>query len=465
MTVGPRARRIVLALLVVLPMVVWLLVARQEQRPEISDPRAFPVSRAASIEVGRDPPGAMPATGLAWRATRLPDNWDGRRTGYEGYVWYRLEDVPPLADFGRPVVYLPSVGMNADIRVNGHRLGAPGRMTPPVSRYHYTPQLIPVPPTLARTDGRPDEILVLVYGYPGYRSGLGRVWIGEHEPLHAAWRQRTHLQNTGTLVTSVLNGAIGVFVLLIWWRERSHVAHAWFGIAALVWGARNLVLYVIEPPLPDLLWAELTVTGAVTFTGLFAMFSMRFSEQELPGYRAPRWLPPFIAVYVAVCAVHFLSSPSYQSANAGFAALAIVGIALTAWSQWRLVRLAWQRPDAELIAVAGGAAFYLVLLIRDYTIGIDKQSLGEIYLRQYAALPLFVAITATLARRYLVALARARELSATLQSKIDEQRRLLEESFAKLRIVERDRELATERARLMGELHDGVGLHLITALH
>ena len=465
MTSGPKLRRAILAILVLLPIVVWLLVARWERRPEIVGDDAVRISHTLAVEVGRTPPESLPGRDTGWRPSVLPDNWDGNRTGYEGYVWYRLADAPALSRFRRPVIYLPAVGMNADIRVNGHHLASPGRMTPPVSRYHYTPKLISIPPTMARRDGRPDEVLVLVYGYPGYRSGLGTVWIGEHDALHGAWRQRTHLQNTGTLLTSVLNGAIGIFVLLIWWRERSHVAHAWFGLAALVWGTRNLVLYVVEPPLPDLLWAELTVTGAVTFTGLFAMFAMRFAEQELPGYRAPRWLPSFIAVYVAICAVHFLSAPSYQSANAGFAALAIVGILLTAWSQWRLIELAWRRPEAPLIAVAAGAAFYLILLIRDYAIGTDKQSLGEIYLRQYATLPLFVAITATLASRYLIALARARELTSTLQSKIDEQRRLLEQSFVKLRIVERDRELATERARLMGELHDGVGLHLITALH
>ena len=69
---------------------------------------------------------------------------------------------------------------------------------------------------------------------------------------------------------------------------------------------------------------------------------------------------------------------------------------------------------ALLLAVAASAVVYLVLLVNDYAIAVDRQSLGEIYIRQYAALPLFVAITGTLARRYLHALRTTRELAESL---------------------------------------------------
>ena len=435
---------------------------------EVNAPGARLLTQAEVLEdgpVSPSLPAAAPAASApGWRSAVLPDNWDGRRPGYTGQVWYRLP-LPAASPGERRAVYLPAVGMNAEFWLNGQRLGSPGRLTQQVSRHFYTPQLMELPAANART---PDTLLLRVAGHPGYRCGLAPVWVGPYDPLYDAWRRRQAWQSDGTLVTIVFNLAIAVYVLLIAWRERSHSAYAWFGAAALVWGLRNLNYVVTDPPVPDLLWAELCVSGAAWFTGLFAIFALRFAEAELPGYRGPRWLPPLAGLYMVGATVHFLSADSYARANGAFALLAFIGISLTIWTQWRLLWLAWQLRRAELTAVGCAALTYLVLLLHDYRIGIDTTTLGEVFLRQYAALPLFVAIAATLARRYLQALARERQFNAQLQSEVEAQRTQLERSFAQLREVERavegERAREQERSRLMGDLHDGLGLHLVTAL-
>ena len=439
----------------------WAWLASQ---PEIDDPRATRLTQALAVEAGATYPGPPPAADAAWSATPLPDNWDGRRPAYAGYVWYRLQVPPDLAQHPRPTIYLPAAGMNAELWVNGTRLGGPGRMTPQLSRHFYTPMLFELPRSMLLGDGRPVRIDVLVVGHPGYRCGLAPAWAGDYTPLQAAARWRGFWQNTGTLITIVLNLAIGVYVLLIWWRERSHTAFAWFGAAVIVWALRNLNYVVTDPPLPDLLFAELCVSGAAWFTALFAIFALRFAQAEDPAYRGPRWLVPAALAYALLASAYFLSADDYAQANAGFAAFALVGIGFTVWSQWRLVRLAWAVRRSELVAIAFSAMMYLVLLVNDYAIGIDRSSLGEVFIRQYAALPLFAAITATLARRYLDALREARETAASLHSQVQAQRVQIERSFDALKDAEREQARAQERARLMGDLHDGLGLHLVTAL-
>ncbi|MCM5679485.1 sensor histidine kinase [Schlegelella sp. S2-27] len=423
-------------------------------------PGGLRLIEAQSQESGKTN-GAAPSAAATWRATTLPDNWDGQRPGYEGHVRYRLTfDTSSLAA-GRLGVYLPAVGMNAYPLVNGVSLGAVGRMQPPVTRHFYTPLLWELPRGLLKPGN--NELTVVVAGHPGYRCGLAPVEIGPYDSLYRAWQIRGWLQNTGTLVTSTLIGALGVYVLLLWLRERNNRVFGWFGLAAVVWGVRNLNYVITDPPLPSLLWSQLTVAGAAVFQGLFALFTLHYCESVDPDDRAPRWLAPALLAYMAAALVWFVAAPGFAQSRAGFVPFAVLGLAITAWSQWRLVRLAVRQRRAEVVAIAMSGLLYLALVLHDFAIARDIHSVGEVFLRQYASLPLFLSIGWMLTRRYLDALEEARSASALLQSRVEEQRKLLERNFQQLRAAEREQAQAAERDRVMRELHDGLGLHLITA--
>lgn len=140
------------------------------------------------LEAGRDYVPAVPAADAAWRPVALPDNWDGRRPGYQGYVWYRFRFSNDAAPGIRQALYLPNAGMNAEVVFNDTRLGSRGRMEMPPTRHFYTPLLFELPKELFAGEGRQNELLVLLAGYPGYRSGLGVAYVGPHESLYTAWR-------------------------------------------------------------------------------------------------------------------------------------------------------------------------------------------------------------------------------------------------------------------------------------
>ena len=448
----PRRRAAALLWLTLLLAFAAIGVARLVERPEVRDGSAQQITQARVVEAGASYPAGPPADGVGTSvgtSAALPDIWDSQRPNYAGYVWYRLTLPASLPMLSRPALYLPAAGMNAEAWWNGRRLAGLGRMQMPVSRHFYTPQLIDLPAEL-RAD---DSLWLLVAGPVGHRSVVATPWLGEHGPLYDAWRTRTLWQGQGTAVTVVLNLAIAIFVLTLWRRDRSHAPYAWFGIAALFWGFRNLNYVLTEPPLPDLLFAGLSLASAAWFNAMFAVFAQRLQESHDSAYRGPRWLPAAALAYAAAATVYFLSAPTYAGGNVGFAVAAPIGVGLTLWGTWRLVRLALARPEPALVAVAASAVVYVVLLLNDYAIGIRHRAGGEIYLRQYAALPLFVAVTATLGQRYLQALQQARELAVSLRA-----------SFAQLRDAEREQARAQERSRLMGDLHDGLGLHLATAL-
>ena len=59
------------------------------------------IEAAEVLEAGRERPERAPPRQAEWSAARLPDNWDGRRPGYEGFVWYRIA-LPPAASIPLP---------------------------------------------------------------------------------------------------------------------------------------------------------------------------------------------------------------------------------------------------------------------------------------------------------------------------------------------------------------------------
>jgi signal transduction histidine kinase len=446
---------------------VWTLVSFS-QRPMISELRTkgVPVdsvlfiTHSQSQVAGRGYPERLPMANY-WEPAQLPDNWDGNRKGFSGYVWYRLEVPQKVRTWHRPTLYVPAAGMNAELWLNGRRVDGAGRMTGQVSRHFYTPQLMEIPPALLEES---NEMYLLVVGYPGYRCGLAPVWLGEHDALFDAWRQRRFWQVEGNAATIVINLSMAVFVLLMGFRDRTQSAYLWFGASAVVWAMRNLNYWVTNPIIPDLLFAKLCVSGSAWFVALFAIFSMRFTEAHFPGYRGPRWFKTFALAYALIATTHFLLAPDYASANSGFMLLSLIGIGLTLWSVWRLLRLAWTLRTTHLVAVAAGATTYLLLLLNDFSIGTDTSNLGEVFMRQYAALPLFIAITTTLGSRYREALQSSQELAASLQTQVEQQRKQIQHSFDQLRDAEHEQTRAQERARVMGDLHDGLGMHLATAL-
>ncbi|MES2532273.1 MAG: ATP-binding protein [Pseudomonadota bacterium] len=444
---------------------------------EVDDPRVLRVVKADRLEMGvtavgqSATPPATPATDdAAWRETVLPDNWDSTWPDASGHAWYRLDLVAPASWWDAPIaIYLPAVGMNAQLFINGADLGSQGRMTEPVTRNFYTPLLFHLPHALLRPAGQRNVLHVLVTGYPQHRNGLGEVYVGPEEPLRAAWRWRSFWQNTGTLISSVFTIAMGAYVLMLWSRERANVVFGWFGLAALVWGIRNLNLYVTDLPLSNLRWSQLSVVGAVGFVGFFALFTLRYCETESPPDRKVHfvrrhWQTVVVWVFM-VCATLALTLPdSFQTSRSNFRWVGLAGITLTCWTQARLSALAWRLRTAETTLIALAGVVYIGLMLNDYRVTNDKFALGQYYMRQYAALPLFLAIGGMLTRRYLAALQNTRQMSESLATQVRTQHELLTRSFDQLRNAERDQAQAQERERLMRDLHDGLGLHLTSAL-
>jgi signal transduction histidine kinase len=92
---------------------------------------------------------------------------------------------------------------------------------------------------------------------------------------------------------------------------------------------------------------------------------------------------------------------------------------------------------------------------------VDVES---IYLMPYGGLLVVSAAMVAIFHRYLGAIEEADRLNASLELRLAQRSRELEESHRKLRLIEQEQAVAGERQRLMREMHDGLGSSLMSSL-
>ena len=74
------------------------------------------------------------------------------------------------------------------------------------------------------------------------------------------------------------------------------------------------------------------------------------------------------------------------------------------------------------LSAGGFGLVYLALMVSDLQVASDQETVGQLFLRQYAAVPLFLSITLVWTQRYWQALLQSERLSHNLQDQVEVQR-------------------------------------------
>lgn len=390
-----------------------------------------------------------------WQERTLPDNWNESQPGVGGNGWYRLHFSLDQAPDRLWAVHLQRLRMNAAVFINGVFVGDGGRFVEPLSRNWNHPLYFSIPHSLLRAGKNVLHVRLLsdasVYG------GLYALQIGPDEALRADYRWRTFLKVDLLQAFMVLTIAMALFMGTLWLRRRAETLYGWLAATMLLWSVNSTHFFVRDLPISTWWWEWSAQVGTDCFGVLLAVSVHRFLRLQRPGIERAMFLYlGLVAVTLAtVDLAHMMAVANLLHVGA-----LVVGAYMTGLMVWH----SWHYRRWNDMALTVGVLVHSGLGLHDWLLQLGVWQHDHWYVLHYGSPVLFAVLTWILTSRFVSALGEAQTLNAELEQRVTEKHRALENSYQQLRAFERQRAVAEERERIMRDLHDGLGGHLVSAL-
>jgi signal transduction histidine kinase len=400
-----------------------------------------------------------PPDSAAWQRVTLPDYWYVTRKGTNGYAWYRLRVDVPVQPRGRQAVYVERLRNVGAFFVNGVEVGQYGEFGTP--NPGVRPQLFEFEPTLLHP-GR-NTLHVRLWKPPDWAGMLAPVHLGPQAAMQQLLDSGHFWKTTAPLCAIVVMLFAAFITLTLWVCRPRESIYGYVGLAALFrLPTAASGLWLIPPQVPErLVWFLQPVT-LQTFCVLIFMFALRYGGWRLPRIERVAWA--WILVFAALDAAVIIG---YEE-----------GSYVRSWEEvfdYVLGALTWVLPivysmvfvvaarkfrstEALLLAVAFTAATALGLF-DGYA-----RPFGENSWFPFRLVPVYLIVTWALMRRFARTLDESESLNADLAARVEAKRLEIEANYRHLGELEKEQVLAAERARLMRDMHDGIGGQLISTL-
>ena len=454
-SVGPaaRSRRILLWLVPLgVPALLAAWVMSLHAQPYGQRAGAEPI-RAAYFAVVDESGRAGAATPVA-----LPHGWkDTHPAVARGrYTIPFTLDAPGRAPASGPALFLPGVNTRAEVRVNGNLLGSAADVPGLASRHWLVPLYRSIPEALLEPGENRLEIELAV-DVPG-TGVLSPAYVGDAADLRAAFDLRHFMQVSGIQVLVIAMVSFGAFLGLLSLLRRKDTTYFWFGLGLwmFAFGFWNLLAIETRFPRPPYRWV-----GAVSMawmTVVIVVFVHRLLDERHVRLEAT------LASVVVAGSVFFwlaLDSPVFSAVIPFWGAFVLL---MGVYASVRVVMRFVRRPDREMALVVTTGVFLFAAGFHDIALVNGAFGLGHDFAIQHAAwagVGIFAFIFVT---RFIDALDTSEALSADLAERVEQKAAEIEASHARLRVFEQERAIAHERERILGEIHDGMGGQLVSAL-
>jgi signal transduction histidine kinase len=396
-----------------------------------------------------------PPDGAPWLAQRLPDNWNKNRPGVGGFAWYRIEfDVAPDA-LELSALYVPRISMAGSAYINSEFLGGERVFEEPLTRLWYRPQRFIVPAKLLKVGI--NVVHIRMKTYPNSKGGVSEVYFGAASPIEALWSQRYFWQVTSVQITSAITLGLGIMALLAWSLRGWETAYGYFGAAALVWVLRNSHFLLTQIPVPASYWEVFSATAQIWVLSLVFMFVLRFAGKVMS--IAERFIlafsiaAPFILLWVGSDRLNLISNLLY-----------LVMLFMGAYILKVTFDVARRERTTGTILLVGASLVVYALGAHDWVTHRGDLGFSQPLNLHFGAPILFLVVTWNMFKRFNDAQTQATDLAQSLETRVQQKNTELQQSFELLRAVEAAQAQGQERARIMQDMHDGLGSQLVSSL-
>jgi signal transduction histidine kinase len=417
-------------------------------------PAQYLLREAEFLESHAATPGELPAVG--WRRTPLPravEASDSRPSS----AWFRVR-FAVATDVGHEpwAVFLQRPYSNVALYINGAKIGDGGPMTRPIP-LHRGPLLVNFPAELLRPG---TNMLELRSVHSHLRPRLGVAAVGPAGQLLPIYEFTRGFAVTAKQVSAVVLTVLATLFGALWWLRRHETAYGWFALGLFAWAAHIQIMLVPRPPFEnEILWQHLQGIAIGVFALTSALFVNRYT-----GLRQPRVERVMIAIWAAGATV-LLVDPlwlGYRFPGFGYQVWIPMLTLISAYTVSTLLRSLVRGMSAEVALLGTAGWLVLVVSVRDTFIELGWLA-GRLYLA-YTVGFVLCAVAAVLLLRFARAFHAAERARDELDARVREKTAELERNFVRVKDLERERALSAERERILQDMHDGLGGHLVQAL-
>jgi len=399
-----------------------------------------------------------PPANADWKVVDLPDSWRKQQRPRDKYGWYRLRfnhhgAAHTGSDSGQRALYLSRITNNVELYLNGSSFAVSGRLGPHPEESWNLAQFFFVPSSLMREGG--NELLIRLHPDRYARAGIAQAYLGDSAVLRPIFNRRYFVQTTAPqLITGVLV-VMAIFSLTIWIRRRNETMFLLFGLMCAVAVVRLFHLYLRDTPA----WlAAMAVPAMCWLSVLQTSFALHYGNRSLPVFE--RWLYIFAAVISVVLLAAAIDDWYRIATNAVYVVLAALTPVLTVIIVYQLSRNLSRGNLLMILATLLTSGFG----IHDFLNYQERLGFDRLYLIPLGLPLLLLAVAALLIRRFVDTLRDYETLNSALAGRISERERDLAAGFERERLLDQQRATADERQRLMRDMHDGLGSHLMSTL-
>ncbi len=371
-------------------------------------------------------------------------------------------------------LYFVRIGNRADIYLNNHLLAHYGRLSDfNGADYAKAPRFIPVPQNLLKSEG--NVLRIVLSADPGRHAGLSEVLIGpasqvRNQQYASAYVWRILLGSVFLMALCVL---VGLVAMLLWRTQRVRpgrggggrrdVFYLYAGLTTLSWAFYLADASVQFVPLSWPLWGALVLlarNGALYGMLLLARHAAKSSSQAaLPGWLRLRVRWMLLASCLALSAAWLTTD--WRILLAWYV---VETVWLLAQSGWHLGQAYRHRGDARQHWIAWMLLASTLAAAHDWWVSWLGVGPSAAYGLRFAALFQAVTLSCLVVARFNAVSNQGRRLLERLSYRLRTRERKLLDSYEQLARAQREQARMKERARIMRDMHDGVGLHLTSAM-
>jgi signal transduction histidine kinase len=402
------------------------------------------------------------------RSVSLPYHWDRHHPGLLGQatfeIPFHLDEVPTALQ----ALYLPRLGNAYEIWLNGTLLQRNGDLLhgngPDFAK---GPRYIVISPGLLRNN---NLFRIHIRADVGRRGGLAPLTLGPDQAVQALYLHDYRWRSTGSLVVVIASLLIGAMAMALWASQvnghapgelRRDPLYLFAGLAELCWTVSISDALIEHPPLDWPWWGMVALVSSSLWVCSMTLFCT-----EVAGWsRLPmaRWLRRWLALLLVASVGAATSALIYGHPLAMTLLYAVSGLTSLIFVVLFIWKAARGGPlPHKMVAVA--LVLNTLVGMRDlYVFRLSQVYGGNTYLR-YSSVLFGLTLGYIVIMRFRAVSGQARDLTANLAARVAQKEHELAQSYQRMEQLAREQERTAERARILRDMHDGVGSHISTAI-